>query len=507
MTAVLDPDALTGFHSGPIHYSTEDGRFYVLTDDGAIPADGPRDATTLDADLLAMVGADHFTLRDGQLDMIRPASPNTAAYEDTMIGLHYPGGLSLMNASGTSRLRNRLVLNFLSGGSLDPRITFTRASSATRVNSSGLIETVSSDVARFDYDPVTLAAKGLLIEEQRTNLLLRSQEFDNASWVKTRATVTANAATAPDGAITADKLVEDSTAAASHYISQLVASHTSGATYTVSAYAKAGERSQIRVNGDATIGLISPAIFDLSSGTVTSSGGFTTTSMIALGNGWYRCIATGTATATAVGVWVLGLAVAGSTSYTGDGTSGIYLWGAQLEAGAFATSYIPTTSATVTRAADVASITGTNFSDWFNSSEGTFVVEADANDSATNKPLLGASDGTTSNRLLAYVNGAGSNHPSFLVTSGGVAQAATTSATVANGAIFKFACAYKANDFASSLNGAAAVADVSGTVPTGLVQLEIGRFGVSGTHLNGHIRRLTYYPARLSNALLQSLTA
>ena len=194
MTDVLDPDVLTGFHDGPVYYSAEDGRFYLLTDDGAIPADGPRYATTLDAAQLSMCGADHFTLRsDGTVDMMRPASPYTAAYEDTIMGMHFPGGLGLMGASGSSSLRKRLALNFLSGGSLDPRITFTRASSATRVNSSGLIETVSSNVARIDYDPVTLAPKGLLIEEQRTNLLLRS------TWEGGTAGVEGSGAVAPTG--------------------------------------------------------------------------------------------------------------------------------------------------------------------------------------------------------------------------------------------------------------------------------------------------------------------
>lgn len=503
MTAVLDPDALTGFHSGPIHYSTEDGRFYVLTDDGAIPDDGPRDATTLDADLLAMVGADHFTLRDGQLDMIRPASPNTAAYEDTMIGLHYPGGLSLMNASGTSRLRNRLVLNFLSGGSLDPRITFTRASSATRVNSSGLIETVSSNVARIDYDPVTLLPKGLLIEEQRTNLFLRSSEFSNAAWPKeASAAVTADQVTAPDGTLSGDLF----TASAGGVGLFQTAAGANSTAYTATLYAKAAANSTILfslINQDESAS--EAYLFDLSAVTASVAGGagFTSksASIEAVGGGWYRLRVTATSPAsltTQVGSFIRSAS-----------TGSVYVWGAQLEAGAFATSYIPTTSATVTRAADVASMTGTNFSDWFNPSEGTFVAEADSF----------ADVSTIVRNQVEATNAAAIDYVSlvnvFLVNGkwGGSVRVAGAyqcylqqASSYTSGVVAKTALAYKANDFACSVNGNTPIPDASGAIPT-VDRLFIGSVNGTWGHINGHIRRLTYYPARLSNALLQSLTA
>ena len=503
MTAVLDPDALTGFHSGPIHYSTEDGRFYVLTDDGAIPADGPRDATTLDADLLAMVGADHFTLRDGQLDMIRPASPNTAAYEDTMIGLHYPGGLSLMNASGTSRLRNRLVLNFLSGGSLDPRITFTRASSATRVNSSGLIETVSSDVARFDYDPVTLAAKGLLIEEQRTNLLTYSNDLSNVSWVKANITIGA-AITGPDGAASLAKVEATTTAATVVNKTAVAAGSTSGNTFSVHAKKGSGAteaNSFVLRNNTTATNLISLTI-NYDTGALTYLTGSGPATAINCGNGIWRIPLTATAGISAgdnIAVYpgfIGGTATAGVHAYIGF---------AQLEAGGFATSHIPTTSATVTRAADEASITGTNFSDWFNPAEGTFVAEADsfADVSTIVRNQVAASNAAATDRVNVFLyNGKWGGS----VRVGGVDQCdLLQESSYTAGVVAKTALAYKANDFACSVNGNTPIPDASGAIPT-VDRLFIGSVNGSWGHINGHIRRLTYYPARLSNALLQTLS-
>ena len=173
--------------------------------------------------------------------------------------------------------------------------------------------------------------------EARRNLLTYSEQFDNAAWGKVRATVSANGAAAPDGTMTADKLVEDATASNSHLIASASVSFTSGTTYTFTVYAKAGERSQLGINGPAGTGLDNPAVFNLSNGTVVSAGSFTA-SLQALANGWYRCIATATASGTGSGPVILRLALAGSTTYTGDGASGVYIWGAQLQTAADQTS-------------------------------------------------------------------------------------------------------------------------------------------------------------------------
>ena len=225
--------------------------------------------------------------------------------------------------------------------------TFTRASAATYVDRYGMLKSVAADIPRFTAD-------GLLIEGASTNLRIYSEQFDNAAWTKLRSSVSANATetTDPYGTNLADKLIEDTTATNTHLVSQLY-SFTAGMTYTSSVYAKAGSRSQMALRfGDSGLA----AGFDLSSGTVLSASSGVTTKITALSNGWYRVSATETAVNTGSYASQIQLMVSGATSYTGDGTSGLYIFGAQLEAMPFATSYIPTTATAVTRIADSMSL-------------------------------------------------------------------------------------------------------------------------------------------------------
>jgi hypothetical protein len=241
------------------------------------------------------------------------------------------------NAYKTSKLYSIVPTN----GTGD--LTFSRTGdTATRVNSAGLIETVLADRPRLDY--LGSNCPKLLLEPQRTNLLIRSEELDNGSWSKSGATVSANQIVSPDGTTDADKIVESNTNA-QHFIIQSI-SLTASTTYTISAYLKAGERTRatIRVR---TIGGDFDTLVDLVAGT-TDFGTLTS-----VGNGWFRfarTITTGTGTATqSVQIFTR---ITGSQTYQGDGTSGVYVWGTQLEAGSFVSSYIPTTTATVTRSAD-----------------------------------------------------------------------------------------------------------------------------------------------------------
>jgi hypothetical protein len=194
-----------------------------------------------------------------------------------------------------------------------------------------VLETAASGAARFDHNPTTFESLGLLIEEQRTNLLTYSEEFNNAAWTKTRSSITANTIVAPSGALTGDKLVEDTTASNTHFVTQ---NQTATATTTTfSCYAKAGERTQISLHSFESSTPANPivAFFDLSTGTVVSTSGNTISASITpVGNGWYRCVATGT-TALVSTTWNIRPAVNGSATYTGDGYSGLYIWGAQLE--------------------------------------------------------------------------------------------------------------------------------------------------------------------------------
>lgn len=226
--------------------------------------------------------------------------------------------------------------------------TFTRASAATYTDRYGVLKSVAADTPRFTAD-------GLLIEGASTNLLTYSEQFDNAAWVKAGASVTANTAavTDPYGTNLADKLVED-TSTGNHQVNQIFAT-TAGSTTTRSVFLKAGERSRAYIhsyNGTANVG----AYFDLSAGTVISSDSGVTAVIKQFANGWYRCSITLTETATSERLQVRLVSTGTTTTYTGDGTSGLYIFGAQFEATPFATSYIPTTTTSATRVSNNFSI-------------------------------------------------------------------------------------------------------------------------------------------------------
>ena len=401
-----------------------------------------------------------------------------------------------------------LSLNFLAGAPLDSRITFTRSTTATFVGSNGLIQSSAINAPRFEYNPATLAALGLLIEGQRTNSLTYSAEFDNAAWTKVRSSVTANATTSPDGTANADKLVEDTTASNTHLMNVGSISFTSGTSYSYSVYVKAAERSQITLLFGGTAfgsGTGSQTLFDLTTVTATNlSGVSATTSITAVGNGWFRCTATLAATATAADLVQIRLASAGSVSYTGNGTSGLFLWGAQLEDGAFTTSYIPTVAAAVTRAADIAFITGADFTSWYNQSEGTFVVSASLISNSGSRVWIdvgpNAGFGTTAyiTQTSTAISIAPGSPPVNLFS-----QVSTT--TLTN----KTAMALINNNSVIAVSGTLGTADTSCTVPASATRLAIGSpiwdLG-GGSTINGRISQITYYNVRLADVQLQAAT-
>ena len=204
-----------------------------------------------------------------------------------------------------------------------PNWTFTRASTGYAQTSGGVLQSFASgELRRTD--------KGVLIEGARTNLCLQSQTFDNASWSKVRSSVSANVVVAPDGTTTADKLVEDTTASNTHRVQQSI-TISSGVAHTASVYLKAAERSWAALtffDGTSTWTIYA----NLSTGALgSSSGSPTATTITALANGWYRVSLTATTGNTAGQVQIYAATADGTISYTGDGASGLYLWGAQLE--------------------------------------------------------------------------------------------------------------------------------------------------------------------------------
>ena len=360
---------------------------------------------------------------------------------------------------------------------------------------------------RFDHNPTTGESLGLLVEEQRTNLLVQSNGFDT-TWANSLTSETANAGTAPDGTSTAWELKDTVDATASqHLLSQTPANFVSGTSYTFSVWAKSGTLSHIALTfPTSAFGATLTSRYSLATGTAVSVAAGTTATVTAFPDGWYRVTTTATATASASGVLNIRLALAGTTLYQGDGNGTILVWGAQLEAGAFPTSYIPTTTATVTRSADVASITGANFSSWYRQDEGTVFAETRLQSTvARNAAGIDLNDNSTNNRSIfrAFTTG---SFDQYIARSGGSTVATIASANLPSLLLRKSAIAYRVDDFALTAEGLAPNTDTSGAVPVGVNQAFIGS-ALSGTEfLGGHVRRLTYWPQRLSNSTLQQIT-
>ena len=358
---------------------------------------------------------------------------------------------------------------------------------------------------RITHDPTTGRRLGLLVEEARTNLLLRSEEFDGAGWTISNATVTANSTVSPSGEQTADKLV--ATGGSGDHTAYQSFAVTSGTSYTFSCYLKAAERTSydlaFRVAALWPGALNQVATFDLVAGTATVKFGSPSTSITPLTNGWYRCSVTSTASASGTGQ------VRPQDTFDANG-EGVYLWGAQLEEGSFPTSYIPTTGTTVTRTADLATITGANFSSWYRQDEGTMFADFNGTNIASGQfpRIFEFNDGTSSNLIRVQQYNAAANAVRASVVTATVGQFAADNGSVAVGVRGKTAFGSALNDVALVTNGASPTTEATYLVPSGLTQLGIGHPpAVSTSVLNSTIRRLTFWPARLPNSTLQNLTA
>jgi hypothetical protein len=368
-----------------------------------------------------------------------------------------------------------------------------------------------NNVPRIEYD-ATGAVKGLLIEEARTNLVTYSNDLTVASWLKTNNSNTANAGVSPDGTSNANKVVP-TTSSGVHYTYQTL--NFSSTDHSFSVYvASAGY-------GFATIcaGTIHntnhyAVVIDLSNGTQTalySMGTHSKTVTVEPVGSFYRVTISGDGEK----YYVVGASDTGTytpsdygfKSFQGDGTSGILVYGAQAEAGAFPTSYIPTTGATATRARDLAEIPTSAFG--YNNDQGSVAVEFKSNKPSSD--FYGAfvlSDGSPTNRIVHYTFNGG-QHRGAVVSSGVLEVDVVAGSRGAPSELVKFAVGFSDNNFAASLNGATAVTDTSVTIPSGLSKLALGYYyptNPQSNMLNGHIKSIQYYPRRLTDTQLQELT-
>ena len=236
--------------------------------------------------------------------------------------------------------------------------TVVRNTTATRVDENGLIEVVGANVPRLNY-AIGGGCPSWLIEPQATNLVPYSEDFSNASWLKISTTITSDNILSPDGTITADKLIA-SAVGGSHRIADLITLNDNQ-DYVLSVFAKKSEYNYIALQINPKSNVFTATIFDLNAGVVVGQPAGATAPIESniedLGNGWFRCsvkinASTGVAI-TDARIFVINNST--SVSFTGDGTSGIYIWGAQLEEGGL-TSYIPTNGTAVTRNADVLTV-------------------------------------------------------------------------------------------------------------------------------------------------------
>ena len=378
-------------------------------------------------------------------------------------------------------------------------------------------ETTTSqyNAPRFDYDPVTLQPLGLLVEEQRTNLLTYSERFDDVTWGKTTASVTVNTVLSPDGTVSADTITATSVGSNTGFISQPFTA-TASTTYAFSIYVKHGTESSVLLQQICTVGGVSSgcyASYNVVAGTtsaVSNYGSITgaTAAITNVGNGWYRCslimpIPAGTITAGSV--WFY--------PYTGADAAGTYAyaWGAQLEAGAFATSYIPTVASQVTRAVD--SVFLNTLSPWFNQREGTLYVSASYYSAVpaagTRGGFVGSGSYAAANAINIFNGGGTATVDAFFTSVTYPDVNLNRPIATAAYAINKIAYGYNQNNGSYNLSvNASAVATGTSTQNTAtFTSIALGRRDSSTSNLlNGYIQRFSYYPRRLTNAELQSVT-
>jgi hypothetical protein len=413
--------------------------------------------------------------------------------------------------TATERVLPKLALDFTTA-SLDPRVTFTRAlNTATRINASGYVEVANADVPRFNYDPITKVCKGLLIEESRENSLTYSEDISSADWNKSTGTIQSGALS-PNGVLNADSYVQN-TGTTSEMLRAANITITADKDFAISGFFKAtgnvvGVRLYSTAGGNGFRVIVNLLTGGVISASALGSGTYRSSGVKNFGNGWYY-------------VWVSGRHAAGNTTgqyrvqptdvsgnpFVGDGTSGISVWGTQFEKSTtditFPTSYIPTEATAVTRNADVATMTGTNFSDFYNAAEGTFAATFLTFASAGPNTIIHAGTNSNFNDRIALLT----TPSNFVVAnSAGVNQATLGSVSRLNVESTMIG-AYKENDFAWAVDGNTPSTDASGVTPSP-VAFCLGYRNTASPNLflNGLLRKVSYWPQRLTNNEVQAFS-
>lgn len=417
-----------------------------------------------------------------------------------------------LTAADNTSVRSTTPVIFTWGAQLEQRSTltaYTRTTDYPVRTFFNALETAAANVMPIEYDPVSQQCLGIKPESAATNLLLRSEESDNASWAKTLSSVVANTVVAPNGTLSGELIVPNAGATLTNAGSangsvRQTATVVSGTTYVFSIYAKAEKFSTLRIRhaqANLQVG------FNLLAGTVSEPGNASWAGSIqSVGGGWYRCVAIGAAVSTSMDIGL-------KAGDTGDGVSGVFVWGAQLEASTLGvpSSYIPTTTAQVTRLADNLTVPVTEFD--YNQNEGTLYAEVNtpvAVDSGLAEVIAAITDGTTSNRILLYRDSevAANQTVRAFISFNGVTQINVLGAANAIAAntltriVFTFSRT-TANLYANGvLIGTAAIT----ALPNLLTSLAVGGNQIGTQQFNGGERCLRYYNVALSAAEAQALS-
>lgn len=392
------------------------------------------------------------------------------------------------------------------GGVVDSRLTFSRGSTATYADSAGVMQTAAINAPRFHYNPATGVLLGLLHEKDMTNFLLRSERLDTVTWTKTRSSIGANTQTAPDGTLSMDELIEDATVTATHEISQS-ATYALNTPYTCEVFAKANTRSRMQILLPAAqFGANTSARFDLSAGTVLSSGaGAVKASIEQWPNGVYRCRLTGSCILAGTAPVTFQLDDGTGVTYSGDGTSGLWLWGAQLTRFNYSSSYIPNPGGVAqSRSRDVVDIADTSI---FNHENGMFAIELYnwEGNHGDREVFYAVTDGTGNNLHAAY-DAASLPTSQNMIAVSKIANTHSASldlgAEAVDGAVLKVGQFYSQDgtgtgSYGAMLNGGTPVTntDVDGHPQSGLNQWQLGNApdGDTDKSLSAILRRFRYW--------------
>ena len=354
---------------------------------------------------------------------------------------------------------------------------------------------ITDNVPRLDYTDSSCPA--LLLEPQRTNIIANSEYAGTNNWGNPqRLTTIANQTTSPEGVVNATKVNE--TAVSGTHMFDYNFTATSGVAYTFSYFAKAAERTQCYLFGYTDGGVFSGqrAIFDLSNGTITSNVGNGIADIQPYSNGWYRVSLTLTSSATSTaGYWGIGLALNSATSYLGVASSGINMYGFQLEAGSYATSYIPTYGVSQTRALDSCSKTGV--SSLIGQTEGTMFMDADFKNNAGDQTILISSSGFN-DYVFIQMNSSNVLEAGIVVNAVEVARIGVGKTS----GIYKCAFSYANNDFVFYVNGVKVGTDSSGSMSGFTADFINLNHNNTGYSLNNY----SLFKTRLTNEELATLT-